>query len=154
MIAAALLATALAAPAAAGPSPQAERWELGPLRIDQSSGLTWPGQYLPAFTLAPDRRRVHRLTLGLDLPVLRKLSFDLATVEPSRDPNLRARTAGMPTGEGSVPYAWTGARLRIPNSQWQLGIGRSWVVGVASAVARTAMGRAGGWRVDLLRPLR
>jgi hypothetical protein len=154
MLPAVLLTLALAAPATSGPPLQPDRWELGRLQIEQSTTLTWPGLYLPAFTLAPDRRNVHRLTLGLDLPALRGLSFDAVVVEPSGDPNIRARTAGLPTGEGSRAYAWVGLRYRIPGSRWQLGVGHASVLRVASAVARTAMGRGSGWSVNLLRPLR
>jgi hypothetical protein len=69
--------------------------ELGPLRLDQWSGLVWPHAYVPSFTLVPDRRRTHRLMLRLDLPSLRGLAFDTVVVEPSDDPFIRARPAGL-----------------------------------------------------------
>ncbi len=155
MVIGALLSFVLAAPATAGAPAQPDLREFGPLWIERSTTLIWPGLYLPSFTLATDRRRVHRLSLGLDLPVLRGLSFEGAVVEPSDDPDIRARTMHLPTDEGRRAYAWGRVRLRIPNSMWQVGVGRSWVVGAASAVARGAMtGRGAAWRVDLLRPLR
>jgi hypothetical protein len=154
MAGAALLVVALAAPAVAGPSVRPDHWELGPLTVDQKTTLTWPSAYVPSFTLVLDRRRLHRLSLGLDLPALRGLSFDAVVVEPSDDSDIRARTAHLPTEEGRRAYAWMGARLRFPNSRWQLAMGRSWVVGMASAVAGSAVGRPGEWRVHLVRPLR
>jgi hypothetical protein len=149
-----LLRLALLAPAAAGPLVHPDRRELGPLWHEQSSTLMWPGAYVPAFTLVPDRRRVHRLTFGIDYAALRAVSFEAVLVEPSYDPEIRRLTAGMPTGEGSQAYAWVGAKVRIPSSKWQLGVGWSGAVGVASAVARGAMGRGGLWQVNLVRPLR
>lgn len=150
MLATLILAVMFAAPA--GPSTPADHWELGPLSIDKNTTLTWPGLYVPSFTLVHDRRHVHRLTLGLDLAGLRSLSFDAVLVEPSDDPDLRARTSHLPTGEGSHAYAWTGVRFQLPNPRWQLSLGRSSTIG--SAVARSAMGRPGGWSVNVLRALR
>lgn len=152
MLTALLLTVALAAPAAAGPSASSDRWELGPLWIDQSTALTWPGLYVPAFTIVPDRRRVHRLSLGLDLRALRGVSLHAVGVEGSDDPDIRARTSGMQSLQGSVPYGWVGMRVQIPRSQWHVDVGRSFVA--ASAVARAAMGSRGGWSMNLVRPLR
>jgi hypothetical protein len=148
MLASVLLTVVLAAPAVAEPPVQPDRRELGPLWLDQSSKLTWPGLYLPSFTLAPDRRRVHRLTLGLELPILRGLSFDVVVVEPSDDPDILARTSHLRTGEGSA-HAWLGIRYQLPKSRWQLN------AGYATTVRRAgAMGRPGGWSINLVRPLR
>jgi hypothetical protein len=143
-----LLVLALVAPASA-PGVRSDHWELGPLRLDQRSELVWPHAYVPYFTLVPDRRRAHRLTLGLDLPGLRGVAFDAVVVEPSDDPFLRARTAGLPTGEGARAYAWMGARVRLPGGQWQLGVGRA---AVAAGLAGAFL-RPGDFRVSLLRPL-
>ena len=154
MLTGALLGVVLMAPPAVGPSAHPDRRELGPLWFEQSSRLAWPGLHVPAFTLVPDRRRVHRLSLGLDYAVLRRVTFEAVMVEPSDDPEIRRLTARMPTGEGSQAYAWLGAKVQIPNSKWQLGVGWSTAVRVASAVAGGAMRRGGGWQVNLVRPLR
>lgn len=152
---AAVLTVALAAPGVASPSPPADQWELGPLWLEQGTKLTWPGLYMPSFRLATDRRRVHRLTLGLDVPALRGWSFDAVVVEASDDLGLRARTTRLQRNEGAKTYAWVGARVQIPKSQWQLGLGYATVLRVASGLAGVATGRAlGEWRVNLLRPLR
>lgn len=156
MLAAALLAVVFAAPAvpaAPGPSPSVDRRELGPVWFERSSALMWPGLYVPSFTLVPDRRRVHRFSLGLDLPGLRGVSLHAAGVEPSDDPSLRTRTGGVQSLEGSLGYAWVGMRFRIPRSQWHVDVGRSFVA-AASVVARGVMGMRGGWSVNLVRPLR
>ncbi len=149
-----LLTVMLAAPAAAGPSVHPDRRELGRLWVEQSSTFTWPGLQLPAFTLVPDRRRIHGLTLGLDLPKLRWLTFDAMLVEPSDDPDIRRLTSRLPTGEGTSAYAWAGVRARIPSSRWQLRAGYAWAVRGASTMAGRPMGRGGMWMVNLVRPLR
>lgn len=145
----ALLTIALLAPPAAAPSVHPDRRALGSLWLEQSSTLMWPGPYVPSFTLVPDRRRVHRLSFGIDYAALRAVSFEVVMVEPSDDPEIRRLTARMPTGEGSRGYAWIGAKVRIPSSQWHVSIGWSSAVRVASAV-----GRGAGWQVNLVRPLR
>jgi hypothetical protein len=158
MVSAILLAILVAAPAPAAPAPapavpslHPDRRELGRLWLEQSSALTWPGLHVPAFTLVPDRRRIHGLTLGLDLPGLRGVSFDAMMVEPSDDPEIRRLTARMPTGEGSSGYGWVGMRVQIPNSRWQLQVGRSWVARGPSAIPGARMGRVGGFQVNFMR---
>jgi len=161
MVSALLFAVVLAAPAVpvapaapaapAGPSLHPDRRELGRLWLEQSSTLTWPGLHVPAFTLVPDRRRIHGLTLGLDLPGLRGVVFEAIVVEPSDDPEIRRLTARMPTGEGSSAYAWAGMRVQIPSSRWQLQVGRSWVPRGASAIPGARMGRMGGFQVNFMR---
>lgn len=141
MLGSALLVLALAAPAP-DPGVMSDHWEIGPLRLDQRSALMWPHAFVPTFTLVPERRRVHSLTLGLDLPALRGVEFEAVTVEPSDDPFLRSRTAGMPTGEGARGYSWVGVRVPIPSSQWHMGIGRAAIVGLP---------RSGSWRVAFVR---
>jgi hypothetical protein len=154
MLTAVMLTMALAAPAVTGPSLHPDRRELGSLWYEQGSTFAWPGLYMPAFTLVPDRRQIHRFTLGLDLPALRWLEFEALTVEPSNDPDLRRLTARMPTGEGSNAYAYAGVRVHIPQSRWQLGIGRSMAIAGAGAMARGMVGRGSLWQVNLVRPLR
>lgn len=148
-----LLTVALVAPPA-GPSVHPDRRDFGALWVESSSTLMWPGLYAPSFTLVPDRRRVHRLTLGFDHAALRAVSFEAVMVEPSDDPEIRRLTARMPTGEGSQAYAWVGAKVRVPSSRWHVALGWSSAVQVAGPLASGAMRRGGGWQVNLVRPLR
>lgn len=146
-----LLTAALLAPPT-GPSSHPDRRELRSLWVERSSTLMWPGLYVPSFTLVPDRRHVHRLTLGIDYAALRAVTFEAVMVEPSDDPEIRRLTARMPTGEGSRAYAWVGAKVRIPSSQWHVAVGGSSAIRVAGESG--AMTRGGGWQVNLVRPLR
>jgi hypothetical protein len=147
MLGSALILLALAAPAPE-PTATSDHWEVGRLRLDRRTALMWPHAFVPTFTLVPDRRRVHSLSLGLDLPALRGVTFDAVMVEPSDDPFLRSRTAGMPTGEGTLGYAWAGVRVQVPRSHWQMSVGRAMLVGAAAA---GGILRPGSWRVSLMR---
>lgn len=156
MLGTTLLTLALAAPTAPEPSttPSHDRREFGRLWLEQHTTLTWPGLYVPEFTVVPDRRRVHRLTLGLDLARLRGVSLYAVGVEGSDDPDVRARIGPMQSLDGSLSYGRVGVRVQIPRSQWQLDVGRSFVAAVSTAAGGLLGSRGGGWSMNLVRPLR
>lgn len=123
VVVAAALFVAVTAPAPAISTPAGEVAELAPFRFTRYRQLTWPGTYLPDFNLVPERRWVHRFSLGFSHPALRSWTFDLVGVEASLDPELRQRTAGMPTLEGAGNL-WMGARWTPKRSNVSMSFGR------------------------------
>lgn len=108
--------------------------ELGPLRFERSSALTWPGLQAPVFSLIEEPRRVHSFTLGFTPPPLRRFELSVVSIEADpRLPMLRNAIAD-PSAQGSI---WVGASVALPGrSATRLSIGRSH--GLASSVLSSA----------------
>jgi hypothetical protein len=119
-VASLLLAVATLADPPPPPPASAILWDrnLGPLRIEIVRELTWPGAYLPAFTLAHGQRVVQRLTLGFTRGPLRPFSFDAVTVGAASDPRV-AMTSAQPTAEGLPILALRGS-VAVPRTPWRM----------------------------------
>jgi hypothetical protein len=106
------------------PEPEEEYRGLGPVEWRRWSQLRWPSPFVPAFTLALERRWVHRFSLRLRYPGLRRLSLEIALVEPNPTP--RATNMLLPSYD-DFPLAWTSARVRLSDTM-HLDLARSFVL--------------------------
>lgn len=118
-----MIVLAPAGPAGPRQAQGQELGEVGPFVLERFSELTWPGVYLPAFSLVPERRWVHRFTLRTREAPWGLLAIDAVGVESSRDPELRQRTVGVPSLEGAGNL-WLGARFTPARGDLSMTLGR------------------------------
>lgn len=122
-------------------APTKDAQTLGPIRVEQESGLQWPGATHPSFAPQFSRRWTHRLSLGFVAPAspwLEALRLDIISVGPSTDPVERNRAAALGSKAARPELRFEGGVLLPGPRRVRVGVSKTLLnaAGLSSGLGR------------------